>query len=204
MPRARSAATSRRSIPSGIAAYSAATAGSRRTAVTCGSSSSSFSGLGATRARIASIVSLALASVRPSAATIRDNAASRDASLSIGLTRIGSMDGDDMAKLSDGTSALEGDQGAKGLSAAPRVRVHRHDAAQPDEANEIREDLQCVHKVAPGPHHVRLEGRADRNEQAVHPPIRQRHAATEDVFKELLAVVRPPDERGVAEEKGAQ
>src|SRR5579864_580783 len=208
MPRARSAATRRRSIASGIAAYSAATAGSRRTAVTCGSSSA--------RASRRSIASPVLASVRPSAATIRDSAASSDASLSLGLIRMGSTAGDDMAKLCDGTSASKGDQEAKArlarerarlapprASVAARVRVHGHDAAQADQANEVGKDLQRIHEVAPGPHYLRLEGCADRNEQAVHPPIWQRHAAPEDVLEELLAVVRPSDERRVAEKKGA-
>ena len=56
----------------------------------------------------------------------------------------------------------------------------------------------------PRPRRRRAEHGAERNQQAVDPAIRHRDAAAEDVFEELLAVVRPADERRVAEQERAE
>src|SRR5437773_1952482 len=101
MPRAPSAAVSRASIASGKGAYSAVTAGSRRTAVTWAFSSS---GRGAISC----------------AATIRDSTASRDCSLSRGIA--GRLD-----IRADRTSRNLGDQEAKGTWRLGGVEAWRMD-----------------------------------------------------------------------------
>src|SRR6476646_4204645 len=86
----------------------------------------------------------------------------------------------------------------------PRPRVRRGQTTQAHQPDHVGKHLERVHQIAPGPDDVRLEHGAERNEQAVDPSIRQRHAAAENVLEELLPVVRPADERGVAEQKRAE
>jgi hypothetical protein len=75
---------------------------------------------------------------------------------------------------------------------------------RPSSPDHVREHLQPVHEIAPRPHHFHPADRAERDQQAVDPAIRQRDAGAEHVLEELLAVIRPADQRRVAEQEHAQ
>ena len=103
-----------------------------------------------------------------------------------------------------GASAMSWSSSGSELELRSRCRYLRHDPAQADDADQVREHLQRVHQVAPRPHDLDPRDRAERNQQAVDPAIRHRDLAAEDVLEELLAVVGPADERRVAEEERAE
>src|SRR6185436_20529815 len=89
-----------------------------------------------------------------------------------------------------GLTALAGDPGGQG--------------AQAEDADQVREDLQRVHQVPPGPYQVDLGDRAEGDQQAVDPAVRHDHARPQPVLEELLAVIGPADQRAVAEEEDAE
>ena len=127
----------------------------------------------------------------------------------------------------DGNRRAKGDQGAKaggreraqgaygcagrgvraGVRARGRLRRHlavrdsrfsrnrRGQRAQPDDAGQVRKDLQGVHQITPRPDEIHLRDRAEWNEEAINPAIRQDDPRSEPVFEELLPVIGPADER---------
>ncbi|EAU68506.1 conserved hypothetical protein [Stigmatella aurantiaca DW4/3-1] len=87
---------------------------------------------------------------------------------------------------------------------APSSKRRRHQARQADEPHHVGEDLQAVHQVAPGPDRLGFAHGAKIDEAAVHPAVGPGDLRAHDVLEELLAVIRPADEGGVAEQEGAE
>src|SRR5687767_5396149 len=64
-------------------------------------------------------------------------------------------------------------------------------AAERDDPDEIRENLQRVHQVAPGPDEIDLRDGPEGDQEAVDPAIRHHHARAQPVGEELLPVKGP-------------